>query len=216
MRTAKTTFTTAEYLAMEEVADYKSEYYNSENFAMSGGSADHSIIAVNGVANLSPLLDPKPCHVFNSDMRLLIERSGLYTYPDAMVLCGKIEFVPRRKDVLTNPILIIKVLSESTRAYGSTAHNRGDARSRPRSGSGVAFSAATDGTPLCSVPNYKRSTIDWGAAALMIAGRNSTFTNRFPVCKSTCWSNPKSRASKFSGAVMATSGWSKCTTDWMR
>jgi Uma2 family endonuclease len=50
-------------------------------------------------------------------MRLFTERSGLYTYPDAMVICGKIQFTERRNDTVTNPLLIIEVLSESTRDY---------------------------------------------------------------------------------------------------
>ena len=117
LRLKKKTFTSAEYLAMETVADYKSEYYNGEIFAMSGGTADHSLIAVNISSGLSQRLAPTPCRVFNSDMRLNVERSGLYTYPDVMVICGKIEFVKRRDDTVTNPLLIVEVLSESARDY---------------------------------------------------------------------------------------------------
>jgi Uma2 family endonuclease len=115
--TKKTKFTPAEYLAMEQAADYKSEYYAGEIFAMSGGTADHSVIQGNWIAALNQQLSATPCRVFTSDMRLLVERSSLYTYPDAMVVCGKIEFVERRKDTLTNPLLIVEVLSESTRDY---------------------------------------------------------------------------------------------------
>jgi Uma2 family endonuclease len=121
LRTRKAHFTPAEYLAMEEVADYKSEFYDGEIFALSGGSADHSLIAVNCVHALSGLLDTRPCRVFNSDMRLLIQRSGLYTYPDVMVVCGKLKFVERRNDTLLNPLLIVEVLSDSTRDYGRGA-----------------------------------------------------------------------------------------------
>ena len=107
LRLKKKTFTSAEYLAMETVADYKSEYYNGEIFAMSGGTADHSLIAVNLTIALGTRLAATPCRVFNSDMRLNVERSGLYTYPDVMVICGKIEFVKRRDDTVTNPLLIV-------------------------------------------------------------------------------------------------------------
>jgi Uma2 family endonuclease len=117
LRTRKTRFTPAEYLAMEEVADYKSEFYSGEIFALSGGSADHSLIAGNQIYELNRLLGAKPCRVFNSDMRLHIRRSGLYTYPDVMVVCGKLQFVERRNDTLLNPLLIIEVLSETTRDY---------------------------------------------------------------------------------------------------
>jgi Uma2 family endonuclease len=117
LRPAKKTLTPAEYLAMETAADYKSEYYNGEIFAMSGGTPDHSSIAVNLIIELGAQLAARPCRVFNSDMRLLAEKSGLYTYPDVMVVCGKIRLAPKRDDTLTNPILIVEVLSESTRDY---------------------------------------------------------------------------------------------------
>lgn len=55
--------------------------------------------------------------MFNSDMRLHVERTGLYTYPDVMVICGKIELAKKRNDTVTNPLLIVEVLSESTRDY---------------------------------------------------------------------------------------------------
>ena len=113
----KSIFTPAEYLGMEEKTDYKSEYYNGEIFAMAGGTPDHNSIAVNLAGELRQLLRHKPCRVFTSDLRLLVERSGLYTYPDAMVICGKIQLVEGRTDTVTNPILIVEVLSESTRDY---------------------------------------------------------------------------------------------------
>ena len=117
LRTRKTRFTPAEYLAMEEVADHKSEFYRGEIFALAGGSADHSLIAGNLVHALNSLLDARPCRVFTSDMRLLIQRSGLYTYPDVSVVCGKVQFVERRDDTLLNPLLIFEVLSKATRSY---------------------------------------------------------------------------------------------------
>jgi Uma2 family endonuclease len=117
IRPTKKIFTPAEYLAMEQVADYKSEYYNGKIFAMSGGTADHSIIKVNLVVELGQHLRDNPCHLFNSDMRLFIKKSEMFTYPDAMVVCGKIEFAPKRNDAITNPVLIVEVLSESTRDY---------------------------------------------------------------------------------------------------
>ena len=117
LRPPKQTFSPAEYLAMEQVAEYKSEYYDGEIFAMSGGTPDHSTIAVNFVIELGTRLASKPCRVFNSDMRVHLERSGLYTYPDAMVICGKIQLAKGRKDTVTNPVLIVEVLSESTRDY---------------------------------------------------------------------------------------------------
>jgi Uma2 family endonuclease len=48
-------------------------------------------------------------------------KNELYTYPDAMLICGQLEFVAGRKDIITNPLLIVEVLSDSTQSY-----DRGD------------------------------------------------------------------------------------------
>jgi Uma2 family endonuclease len=114
---AKRLYTPAEYLAMEEAADYKSEFYQGEIFAVAGGSSDHNVITGNIHTALNTALAAKPSRVYVNDMRLLVKRNGLYTYPDVMVACGKIEFVEGRNDTITNPILIVEVLSPSTRDY---------------------------------------------------------------------------------------------------
>lgn len=116
-RSPKNTFTEEEYLALEQAADYKSEYYDGKIYAMSGGTPDHGLIALSLGGALLRLLAPTPCRVYNSDVRLLVEKSQLYTYPDLMVVCGKLQFAPKSKTTLTNPIVIVEVLSESTQAY---------------------------------------------------------------------------------------------------
>jgi Uma2 family endonuclease len=68
-------------------------------------------------AALRQRLEQRPCRVFINDMRLHIKQSGLYTYPDVMVVCSKIEFVSGRDDTVTNPIVIVEVWSDSTKAY---------------------------------------------------------------------------------------------------
>ena len=113
----KTRFSAAEYLALEEEAEYRSEYYQGEIFAMSGGSANHNRIAGNLFVALRSALRGKPCEAFINDMRLQVKRHHLYTYPDVMVVCGKIEFAQGRNDTIANPILIVEVLSPSTEAY---------------------------------------------------------------------------------------------------
>jgi len=114
---AKKLYTPEEYLAMEQAADHKSEYFQGEIFAMAGGTANHSMITGNCIAELNFALKAKPCRVFESNMRLLVERNGLYTYPAVMVVCGKVEFAPKRNDTITNPTLIVEVLSPATREY---------------------------------------------------------------------------------------------------
>lgn len=117
IRTKKEIFTPEEYLAMEEVAEYKSEYSHGEIFAMSGGTPDHNKISANLVAEFVQLLRNKPCDVFGSDQRVFINKSEMFTYPDVMVVCGKYQFAPKRKDTIANPILLVEVLSPSTREY---------------------------------------------------------------------------------------------------
>jgi Uma2 family endonuclease len=110
-------FTPQEYLVQEEVSESKSEYFRGEIFAMAGGTANHSRIAVNATGELHQALRRFPCQTFNSDLRLLVEENGLYTYPDVMIVCGQLQFAPDRNDTITNPVLIVEVLSESTRDY---------------------------------------------------------------------------------------------------
>jgi len=109
--------TPEEYLALEEQADHKSEYYNGEISAMSGASNNHNLITGNVHAALHQLLSKRPCRTYVNDMRLLTGPKGLYTYPDVMVVCGKIEFAPKRDDTVMNPVVIVEVLSDSTKGY---------------------------------------------------------------------------------------------------
>lgn len=116
-QTQKKYISPEEYLAMEEKAKYKSEYYNGEIFAMAGGSINHSTIAINITSELRQLLKGKPCWVYNSDVRVLVEENGLYTYPDVSVVCTEPKFAEGRNDTITNPLIIVEVLSESTKSY---------------------------------------------------------------------------------------------------
>ncbi len=117
LRTKKKKFTAAEYLAMEEVAPYKSEYHRGEIFALSGGTWDHSVIASNLTRLLGNVLAGRPCRVVNSDLRIHVKTEELYTYADVAVVCGKPRFLERRTDTVLNPVLIVEVLSPSTRDY---------------------------------------------------------------------------------------------------
>lgn len=109
--------TPAEYLAKERAATYRSEYFGGEMFAMAGGSPRHSLIKVNVVGEFRARLRNSPCTAYDSDLRILVARTGLYTYPDASVICGPLEFEDPRRDTVLNPTLLVEVLSESTEAY---------------------------------------------------------------------------------------------------
>ncbi len=115
---AKTTYITpAEYLAREREAEFRSEYFDGEVFAMAGTSELHNLIVPNIVAELHTQLKRRPCKVYSNDLRLKVSRSGLYTYPDVMVVCGKPRLEDEHLDVLLNPTLIVEVLSPSTEHY---------------------------------------------------------------------------------------------------
>jgi Uma2 family endonuclease len=120
-------YTPEEYLALERQAQCKSEYYAGEIFAMAGASRWHNLIVANVVSELRSQLKGRPCTTYPSDMRVKISPTGLYTYPDVIVVCGEAQFEDSQQDTLLNPTLIVEVLSESTEAYdrgGKFAHYR--------------------------------------------------------------------------------------------
>jgi len=109
--------TPAEYLRIERAALYRSEYFAGEMFAMAGGTPPHSLIAMNIGGELREALKGKPCAAYNSDLRIRVSASGLYTYPDISVICGELQFDDDKRDTVFNPTLIVEVLSDSTEGY---------------------------------------------------------------------------------------------------
>ena len=117
MSTVLKQVTPAEYLARERAASVKSEYFKGEMFATAGGSPNHSLIAANFIGETRQSLKDRPCEVFSSDMRIKVEATSLYTYPDATIVCGDLEFDDEVGDTVVNPTVIVEVLSESTEKY---------------------------------------------------------------------------------------------------
>ncbi len=110
--------TEEEYLYLERESDIRHEYYDGEIFAMAGASERHNLIVVNLIRELSSQLRKTPCRLYPGDMRLKIEATGLYTYPDLMIVCGGREFSEDdQPDTLLNPDVIVEVLSDSTESY---------------------------------------------------------------------------------------------------
>ena len=107
--------TPQEYLEIERAAETRSDYFAGEMFALAGASRTHTRIVANLITEFSGGLEGGPCEVYASDMRVKVSETGLYTYPDVLVVCG----VPEMEDddVLLNPVLIVEVLSPSTEAY---------------------------------------------------------------------------------------------------
>ncbi|MEH2012745.1 Uma2 family endonuclease [Nostoc sp.] len=110
-------YTPEEYLELEEAADYKSEYIDGQIIYMAGGTANHNRIAGNFYAVLNFAFRQQEYEVFNSDMRLWIPKRRFYTYPDVTVIAGEPEFFNNRTDIITNPQVIVEVLSKSTKNY---------------------------------------------------------------------------------------------------
>jgi Uma2 family endonuclease len=108
-----------DYLRLDETSDSRHEFFQGEVFAMTGGSFKHAAIGLNIAACLTTQLRGSPCRPMNRDMRIR-SPSGLDTYPDVSVFCGDPELTDREKTLL-NPVLIVEVLSPTTRSY-----DRGD------------------------------------------------------------------------------------------
>ncbi len=113
----KTRYTPEQYLAMERSAEFKSEYLDGVITAPSGVSRAHNRIAGNFYRKISDQLENRPCDAFISDLRLRVSPTGLYTYPDVMVVCGEAEYLDDEVDTVLNPTLIVEVLSPSTESY---------------------------------------------------------------------------------------------------
>ena len=109
--------TPEEYLHRERKAEFRSEYFRGETFAMAGASANHNLIVLNAGASLREQFKKKPCRVYPSDLKLRVEATGLYTYPDLSVVCGDPQLESDAGDVLLNPVVLVEVLSDSTEAY---------------------------------------------------------------------------------------------------
>ncbi len=109
-----------EYLAMEAAATEKHILWEGEVYsveAMSGGTPDHSIICANAITELNLALRGSRCSVMTSDQKVWVPRKKGFVYPDATVVCGRPALYPGTVDVVTNPVLIVEVLSEGTERF---------------------------------------------------------------------------------------------------
>jgi Uma2 family endonuclease len=111
-------FTIEDYLRLEASAKERHEYRNGRIIDMAGGSPEHSLIIANIIRELGNGLKGKPCRVYDSNLRVRIPRTPLYTYPDVSVICGETEYDPQDtgRTTATNPRVIVEVLSSSTEA----------------------------------------------------------------------------------------------------
>lgn len=106
--------TLAGFLAWEGQQDTRHEFFKGEVFAMTGGSARHNRVILNLAAHLATHLDGTPCQVFAESMKVQLADDAIL-YPDVMVTCGKA--LAGDEQTVTDPKLIIEVLSPSTQGY---------------------------------------------------------------------------------------------------
>ena len=116
-------YTFEEYLELEEKAEYKNEFWDGEIVAMAGATPAHNKITSSLIAALDQAIDKKgkDCSIYNSDQKIYLPTDNKVVYPDCMVMCKEEEYHDKSEIIITNPSLIIEVLSKSTQNYDKGA-----------------------------------------------------------------------------------------------
>lgn len=112
----RTGLSAAEFLAWEREQQGRHEYFGGEVFAMAGGSIRHNALSARVIGALQAGL-PSGCNVLTSDQRVGVSAGERYVYPDVTVVCGEVRLEPGTTDVLSNPTIVVEVLSASTEQY---------------------------------------------------------------------------------------------------
>ena len=110
-------YTFKEYLDLESASNVKHEFLDGEIYAMAGGTPRHAALTLAVGGALLAQLRGGPCRAFSSDLRVRVRATGLATYPDVTVVCGSLEADPDSDATVTNPSVIVEVLSPSTKDY---------------------------------------------------------------------------------------------------
>jgi Uma2 family endonuclease len=105
-----------EYLALDRAAEVRSEYHDGQLFPAEATSLAHAVLLVNTARRLAERLDGTPCRVTAATLRVRVSRSN-YVYPDVLVYCGKPALTDEHSDTITNPKVIVEILSPSTEDY---------------------------------------------------------------------------------------------------
>lgn len=114
-------YTYADYVALEESSSTKHEYLQGEIYAMAGGSEEHSALAAEVLRALGNALGDRPCRTHTSDLRIYVEATGMATFPDGSVVCGKLEqHAPSPRATALNPVVLFEVTSDSSEEYDTT------------------------------------------------------------------------------------------------
>ncbi|GFE68776.1 Uma2 family endonuclease [Chroococcus sp. FPU101] len=119
-QTEKKYYTREEYFVLEETAEYKSEYHDGEIIPMTGGTTNHNKIVGNFYSKFLITINNQEYEIYMNDVRLSVPDYNLYTYPDVMIIKGKPNYTNKSKTTVTNPQVIVEVLSKSTQDYDRT------------------------------------------------------------------------------------------------
>ncbi len=106
-----------EYLDWERKQEYKNEYYSGDLVAMSGASLAHNFIHANVFGKIYAHLEGKSCYIFSSELRIEVKEKESYFYPDVTIVCAEPILVDDKMDMITNPTVIIEILTPSTEKY---------------------------------------------------------------------------------------------------
>jgi Uma2 family endonuclease len=117
IQTEKYHYTPEEYLELEEKAEYKNEYRDGAIVPMTGGTTNHNKIVINFCRKFPLTINAQDYDIYAGDIRLWISRYRIYTYPDVMVIKGNPVYEGTGTTTVTNPLLIVEVLSNSTKNY---------------------------------------------------------------------------------------------------
>jgi Uma2 family endonuclease len=118
MATASLPYVTLEqYLEYDRNSEFRNEYIHGEIIPMEAGMPFHSLIGMNAGRQLGNRLTETSCRVFNPELRVSLDPKLGCVYPDVTVVCGELEHLDAKKDTITNPKIVVEVLSPSTRNY---------------------------------------------------------------------------------------------------
>jgi Uma2 family endonuclease len=133
-----------EFVAGEDGAGDKREYWDGFVLAMSGGSVRHSALSTRVLTELAVRLRGSTCEPYNSDLRVRVEALNASFYPDVTVVCGAVQTASDDPNAAINPTLLVEVLSPSTQSYDRVA--KWNAYSRLASLKAYLLVDATTGT----------------------------------------------------------------------
>lgn len=162
----------AEFVALEEKSETKHEWLDGVIYDMAGGTPLHAGLGASVILALGAQLRGKRCRVFNSDLGIRVLETGMGAYPDASVVCGTLERDPENRNAVTNPRVIVEVLSDSTEAKDrgyKFAHYR-------RIPSLAEYVMVSQNEPRIEV--WRRNAADkWELAEEALAGQTATLTS---------------------------------------